>query len=59
MYTHDVRRLLQWAHQRYTETGLPQWKHSTKWKKYCQVCQSKEELLKDMWFWQQQTDKKN
>ncbi len=59
MYTHDVRRLLQWAHQRYTETGLPQWKHSTKWKKYCQVCQSKEELLKDAWFWQIKTDKKN
>ncbi|SVE64000.1 uncharacterized protein METZ01_LOCUS516854, partial [marine metagenome] len=53
------RRLLQWAHQRYTETGLPQWKHSTKWKKYCQVCQSKEELLKDAWFWQIKTDKKN
>ena len=24
MYTHDVRRLLQWAHQRYDETGLLQ-----------------------------------
>ena len=59
MHTHDVRRLLQWAHQRYTETGLPQWKHSTKWKKYCQVCQSKEELLKDTWFWQMKMDKKN
>ena len=45
MYTHDVKRLLQWAHQRYDETGLSQWKHSPKWKKYCHVCKSKEELL--------------
>ena len=45
MFTHDVRRLLQWAHQRYEETGLPQWKHSKKWMKYCEVCKSKVELL--------------
>ena len=45
MYTHDVRRLLQWAHQRYDQTGLPQWSHSPKWKKYCKICQSRNELL--------------
>ena len=44
MYTHDTRRMLQWAHQRYEQTGLPQWKHSPKWKKYCQICTAKEEL---------------
>ena len=32
MYEHDTRRLLQFAHQRYDQTGLPQWKHSKKWK---------------------------
>ena len=44
MYTHDVRRLLQWAHQRFEETNLPQWSHSEKWKKYCKVCQAREEI---------------
>ena len=44
MYTHDVRRLLQWAHQRFEETNLPQWSHSEKWKKYCEVCQAREEI---------------
>ena len=44
MYTHDVRRLLQWSHQRFEETNLPQWKHSAKWKKYCKVCQAREEI---------------
>jgi len=44
MYTHDTRRLLQMAHQRYEQTGLPQWKHDSKWKKYCEVCQAHEEL---------------
>jgi hypothetical protein len=24
--------------------GLPQWQHSSKWKKYCQICTAKEEL---------------
>ena len=28
MYEHDTRRLLQFAHQRYDQTGLPQWKHN-------------------------------
>ena len=40
MYKHDTNRLLQWAHQRYEQTGLEQWTHSEKWKKYCQVCKS-------------------
>lgn len=44
MYTHDTRRMLQWAHQRFEQTGLPQWKHSSKWKKYCQICTAQEEL---------------
>jgi len=44
MYTHDARRMLQWAHQRFEQTGLPQWKHSSKWKKYCQICTAEEEL---------------
>jgi len=40
MYKHDTNRLLQWAHQRYEQTGLEQWTHNEKWKKYCQVCKS-------------------
>jgi len=36
--------MLQMAHQKYDETGLDQWKHSEKWKKYCEVCHAKEEL---------------
>jgi len=44
MYTHDARRMLQWAHQRYEQTGLSQWNHSSKWRKYCDVCKAKEEL---------------
>jgi len=44
MYLHDTRRLLQFAHQRYKETGLDQWKHGEKWNKYCQICQSVDEL---------------
>jgi len=44
MYTHDTRRLLQMAHQRYDQTNLEQWKHSDKWNKYCEVCTSKSEL---------------
>ena len=34
MYMHDTKRIIEWAHQRYDETGLPQWKVSEKWKKY-------------------------
>jgi len=44
MYKHETKRMLEWAHQRFDETGLPQWNHSEKWKKYCKVCQAKEEL---------------
>jgi radical SAM superfamily enzyme YgiQ (UPF0313 family) len=44
MYDHDTRRLLQWAHQRYDQTKLEQWKHSQKWNKYCHVCKAEEDL---------------
>lgn len=44
MYKHDTRRMLQMAHQRYEQTGLEQWKHSDKWSKYCEICQSQMEL---------------
>jgi len=44
MYTHDTKRLLKMAHQRYGETGLEQWKHDDKWDKYCEVCKSVKEL---------------
>ncbi len=44
MYKHDTTRILQMAHQKYDETGLEQWKHNEKWKKYCEVCIAKEEL---------------
>ena len=44
MYKHDTRRLLQMAHEKYDMTGLPQWNHSKKWEKYCQVCKAKEDL---------------
>ena len=45
MYTHDTKRMLEWAHQRYDETHLPQWKHDPKWKNYCSVCKAEEQLL--------------
>ena len=44
MYKHDTRRILQMAHQKFDETGLPQWKHSEKWAHYCEVCQSTKQL---------------
>ena len=44
MRTHDTRRMLQMAHQKFDETGLPQWKHSEKWLHYCEVCKSKKQL---------------
>jgi anaerobic magnesium-protoporphyrin IX monomethyl ester cyclase len=44
MYKHDTRRLLQMAHDQYEKTGLEQWKHSEKWDKYCQICQSNEAI---------------
>lgn len=40
MYQKDASRLLYWAHQRYEETNLPQWKHSEKWTQYCNVCKA-------------------
>ncbi len=45
MYTHDTKRMLKWAHQRFEQTGLSQWNHSSKWNKYCGVCKAEEELL--------------
>jgi len=45
MYTKDVRRMLQMAHQKYEETGLKQWNHDQKWKKYCHVCKARDELI--------------
>ena len=45
MYTHDTKRMLQWAHERYDQTDLPQWKHDKKWEKYCAVCQAQKELM--------------
>ena len=44
MHKKDVKRLLQMAHQRFEQTGLPQWNHSEKWGKYCSVCHANEEL---------------
>ena len=44
MYTKDTRRLLQMAHERFEQTGLKQWDHDKKWKKYCGICKAKEEL---------------
>lgn len=44
MYKKDTRRMLQMAHHRYEQTGLNQWNHDKKWNKYCNLCQSKEEL---------------
>lgn len=37
MYSKDMRRLLKLAH-------LRNWPHEDKWKKYCPVCEAKEEL---------------
>jgi len=34
MYKHDTRRIIQFANQRYEQTGLEQWKVSEKWEKY-------------------------
>ncbi|RZD47962.1 MAG: B12-binding domain-containing radical SAM protein [Thaumarchaeota archaeon] len=44
MYKHDTRRMLQMAHQKFDETGLPQWKHDEKWSHYCEVCKSRKQL---------------
>tara|TARA_B110000014_G_C20100700_1_gene577732 strand:+ start:34 stop:1692 length:1659 start_codon:yes stop_codon:yes gene_type:complete len=52
MFKHDTRRILQMAHQRYAQTKLPQWKHSEKWDKYCDVCKSKKELEMERLLWE-------
>jgi anaerobic magnesium-protoporphyrin IX monomethyl ester cyclase len=44
MFTQDTKRLLQWAHKRYDETGQEHWKHSEKWNHYCTICTCKSEL---------------
>ena len=44
MFTHDTKRMLEWAHQRYEETGNEQWKVSQKWEKYDPIQQAKKEL---------------
>lgn len=44
MFRHDTRRMLLWAHDKYSETGLKQWKVSDKWKKYDPVSKAKSEL---------------
>ena len=48
MYTHDTRRLLQMAHQRYDETKLEHWKHSSKWNKYCEICTAHDKLIQSI-----------
>jgi anaerobic magnesium-protoporphyrin IX monomethyl ester cyclase len=45
MYKHDTRRMLQMAHQRYDQTGLPQWKHDDVWADQCAVCIAKKEFM--------------
>ncbi|MBT4325782.1 MAG: B12-binding domain-containing radical SAM protein [Candidatus Nitrosopelagicus sp.] len=45
MHKKEVSRLLQMAHRRFEETGLPQWDHDEKWSKFCNVCTSKKALL--------------
>ena len=47
MYNKDATRLLSWAHKRFNETGLSQWKHSSKWFKYCEICKA-EALTKEI-----------
>jgi len=44
MYKKELRRLLQFAHQRFSQTGLPQWNHDEKWAKYCNVCEARKQL---------------
>ena len=44
MYKKDLRRMLQMAHQRFEQTGLPQWNHDEKWSQYCDVCKANDEL---------------
>jgi len=44
MYKHDTYRMLRWAHQKYAETGLEQWKVSEKWKNYDPVQKAVSEI---------------
>ena len=48
MFRHDTRRMLQWAHDKYSETGLKQWKVSDKWKKYDPVAIAQSEIEKNL-----------
>ena len=44
MYKHDYKRMLEWAHQRFEETGAKQWKVSEKWRKYDPIYKAESEL---------------
>ncbi len=44
MYKHETGRMLKMAHQRFTETGLEQWRHDPKWNNYCPLCKAREEM---------------
>ena len=44
MFAHDIRRILQMAHQQYDLTKKTHWLHSEKWVKHCDVCKSTNEL---------------
>jgi len=44
MYKHDYKRMLEWAYQRFEETGAKQWKVSEKWRKYDPIYKAKSEL---------------
>ncbi len=46
MYTHDTRRMLQMANQKYEETKLPQWKVSEKWKYYDPTHKAEKDLAR-------------
>lgn len=45
MFKHETDRMLQWAHKKFEDTGNKQWLHDEKWKKYCQVCKARDELM--------------
>ena len=46
MYTHDTRRMLQMANQKYEETKLSQWKVSEKWKYYDPTHKAEKDLAR-------------
>ena len=48
MYKHDTGRMIKMAHQRFEETGLPQWDVSEKWRKYDPIAKAKDELSKEV-----------